>query len=41
MANIENRPHIVRQTIVYSDGTMTIYVRDSQGRLVPETRKVR
>jgi len=36
---MSNRPTIVRQTIVYSDGTMVIYKLDQNGRLVPDYRK--
>lgn len=32
---------IERMTIVYTDGTMVILVRNRQGHLVPETRRVK
>ena len=34
-----NTPYIVRQTIVYSDGTMVIYKMDPDGNLIPDYRK--
>lgn len=36
---MSERPHIVRQTIVYSDGSMTIMVLNEKGHLVPEVRQ--
>mgnify|MGYP003135337068 FL=1 len=32
---------IKRMTIVYTDGTMSIFVRNEKGHLVPETRSVK
>ncbi len=32
---------IERMTIVYTDGTMVIFVKNLQGHLVPETRRVK
>ena len=32
---------IDRMTIVYIDGTMVIFVRNLEGHLVPETRRVK
>jgi len=32
---------IDRMTIVYTDGTMIIYVKNPQGHLVPEKRRVK
>ena len=32
---------IKRMTIVYTDGTMSILVRNDRGHLVPETRSVK
>lgn len=32
---------IKRMTIVYTDGTMVIFVKNLEGHLVPETRRVK